>query len=331
MLLSTLVKPALAGLALTLAGCAHAQADNNSAAAASTAPASTPISALRETYQDEQSRYMHIRGVEVHYKDEGEGPVLLMIHGSQSTLRTYDRIAELLGDRYRIIRMDLPGYGLSSAISDEAAAASQPVQIIEGLVDALRVERLTAIGVSSGGTMAAFLAAKRPALVERLILSNMPSDAYATGHLVMPEGFLAAQARYAASRRYDLNFWEEFLRYFAGDPARMTDAKIAEYYAFNNRPPDPNQIALIAQVGDGVEAQRQFAMITTPTLLIWGTLDPLLPESAAMALQGHLRNAQTSRVFLPDVGHYPPLEVPDRFADIMAAYIESGAISQTAE
>lgn len=330
MLPPRLLKPVLAGLALALAGCAHAQAAPD-LAAASAQPPFTPISALREIYEDEQSRYMQIRGVEVHYKDEGQGPVLLMIHGSQSTLKTYDRITDLLKDRYRIIRMDLPGYGLSSAVSDEAAAASQPVQIIEGLVDGLGIERLTAVGVSSGGTMAVYLAAKRPELVERLVLSNMPSGVYSTAHLVMPESFLAARERFVINGRYDLNFWEEYLRYFAGDPARMTDAKIAEYYAFNNRPPDPNQVALIARVGDGVEAQRQFAMVTAPALLIWGTLDPLLPESAAVALQGHLGNSQTSRVLMPDVGHYPPLEVPDRFADIMAAYLESGVLSQATD
>jgi pimeloyl-ACP methyl ester carboxylesterase len=330
MLPPRLLKPVLAGLALSMAGCAHAQATPDLASASVQTPF-TPISTLREIYGDEHSRYMHVRGVEVHYKDEGQGPVLLMIHGSQSTLKTYDRITELLQDRYRIIRMDLPGYGLSGAVSDEAAAASQPVQIIEGLVDALGIERLTAVGVSSGGTMAVYLAAKRPELVERLVLSNMPSGVYATDHLVMPEGFLAAQARFAQNGRYDLNFWEEYLRYFAGDPARMTDAKIAEYYAFNNRPPDPNQVALIARVGDGVEAQRQFAAVTAPALLIWGTLDALLPESAAVALQGYLGNSQTSRVLLPDVGHYPPLEVPDRFADIMAAYLESGVLSQATD
>ncbi len=330
MLPSKMLKSALAGLALGLAGCAHAQ-PTTEIDSAFVVPPATSIPELREIYEDEQSRYMSIRGVEVHYKDEGEGPVLLMIHGSQSTLKTYDRITELLKDRYRIIRMDLPGYGLSSAVSDEAAAASEPVQIIEGLVDGLGIERLTAVGVSSGGTMSTFLAAARPELVERLILSNMPSDAYATSHLVMPQSFLDAQARRAETGRFDLNFWQEYLRYFAGDPARMTDAKIAEYFAFNNRPTDPNQVALIAQVGDGVEAQRRMNSITAPALLIWGTMDPLLPESAAVALQGHLSSSQTSRVLLSDVGHYPPLEVPDRFADIMTAYIESGALSQTTD
>ena len=170
--------------------------------------------------------------------------------------------------------------------------------------------------------MAAFLAAKRPELVERLILSNMPSDRYGTDHLVMPESFLAAQGRFAQTGRYDRNFWYEYLRYFAGDPERMTAKKINEYNDFGRRPADPNLFALVARVGDGSAAQAEFAKIRAPTLLIWGTADPLLPQSAAEALTGHLAQAPVARAFLPDVGHYPPLETPERFARIMASWME---------
>jgi pimeloyl-ACP methyl ester carboxylesterase len=282
---------------------------------------------LRARYGDAQSRYVTVHGIELHYKDEGNGPVLLLLHGSQSSMRTYDRIAARLKDRYRIIRLDLPSYGLSSDVTDEAVANLKPVEIVEGFVDTLGLKQLSVAGVSSGGTMAAFLAAKRPELVTRLILSNMPSDRYSASHLVMPDSFLAAQKRFAASKRYDRNFWYEYLRYFAGDPARMTDAIIAEYDDFGRRADDPNRLALVAQVGDGIAAQSEFAKVTAPVLLIWGTADPLLPESAAKALAGHLPRAQVSQMLLADVGHYPPLEAPERFADIMALWIEQVAIA----
>ena len=278
---------------------------------------------LRARFADDQSRYITIHGMELHYKDEGTGPVLLLLHGSQSSLRTYDRITILLQDRYRIIRLDLPGYGLSSQVAPAAIGKVAPVEVVEEFVDRLGIDRLSAVGVSSGGTMAAFLAARRPELVEQLVLSNMPSDRYDASHLVMPESFLAAQKRFAHTGRYDRNFWEEYLRYFAGNPARMTDEKIDEYYAFGLRPNDPNLLAMVAQVGDGVAAQAEFAKITAPTLLIWGTADPLLPESASAALAGHLSQTTVSRVLLNDVGHYPPLEAPDRFAAIMATWLEN--------
>lgn len=315
--------------AIALASCAHAQAPDMEEQTAQ--PAAQPeylsIDQLRQRYGDEQSRYITIKGVEVHYKDEGSGPVLLMVHGSQSTLRTWDRMTERLKSRYRIVRFDIPGYGLSGRVSDEAAANVTPEDIAEGLVDALDITRLTGIGVSSGGTMVTYLAARRPDLVERLILSNMPSDPVKTDHLVMPESFLAAQRRFQATRYYDQDFWVQYLGFFSGDPERISQKTLIEYWDFNRRVPEDHPIAMVARIGDGVEAREKMARVTAPALLIWGTADKLLPEVAADALEGYLPNSQISRVLMPDVGHYPPLEVPDRFADLSAAYIESAVPS----
>jgi pimeloyl-ACP methyl ester carboxylesterase len=282
------------------------------------------VAELRKKYQDAQSRYMTIKGVEIHYKDEGQrkAPVLFMVHGSQSSVRTWDRITRLLKGRYRVIRFDIPGYGLSGPATDEAAASVQPVEITEGLVDALGVKKLTFVGVSSGGTMGMYLAAKRPELVERLILSNTPSDPVRTDHLVQPQSFLVAQARAVKTGYQDMTFWNEYLSYFAGDPARISARTRAEYYDFNRRQKEKHPIALVARIGDGKQAAIEMAKVKAPTLLAWGTGDPLLPESAANAIARYLSNAQISRLMMPDVGHYPPLEIPDRFARIIADYVE---------
>ncbi|WP_339689858.1 alpha/beta hydrolase [uncultured Parasphingorhabdus sp.] len=315
-----------------LPACSAAQSAQP-AASASTAAASQEarprltIEELRKLYADEESRYMEIGGVEVHYKDEGSGPVLFMVHGSVSSTRTWDRITEILKPDYRIIRFDIPGYGLSGRVSDEAAANVQPVEIAEQLAERLGVKKLTFVGVSSGGTMGMYLAAKRPDLVERLIISNTPSDPVDTSHLVMPESFVSATKKSRETGYSDMSFWNEYLSFFAGDPDRISEQTRKEYYDFNRRTAEKHPIALVARIGDGVQAKIEMQKITAPTFLIWGGADPLLPESAADAITGYLGSAQISRVIMPDVGHYPPLESPDRFAQLIAAYVEAGVIS----
>jgi pimeloyl-ACP methyl ester carboxylesterase len=297
---------------------------------AAPAPAALPyltVEQLRARYKDPASRFMTIKGVEVHYKDEGPrgAPVLYMVHGSVSTLRTWDVITATLKARYRIIRFDIPGYGLSGRISDTVAQNVQPVEIAEGLIDALGVKKLTFVGVSSGGTMGMYLAAKRPDLVERLILSNTPSDPVKTDHLVMPKSFLDASARAKANAGFqDRDFWENYLSYFAGDPKRIPAKTRDEYYDFNRRTPEKYPVALVARIGDGKQAAIEMAKIKAPTFLIWGGADPLLPEAAANALTHYVQNAPISRVIMPDVGHYPPLEVGSRFAQLITAYVEAG-------
>ncbi len=140
----------------------------------------------------------------------------------------------------------------------------------------------------------------------------------------MPKAFTDAIARSTKSGFRDQDFWNQFLSYFAGDASRISAETRKEYYDFYRRYPEKNLIGLIARIGDGKQAKVEMAQVTQPTFLIWGTADPLLPESAANAITGYLKNSQISKVLMPDVGHYPPLEVPDRFAQLVAAYVEAG-------
>jgi len=313
---------ALVAIAAPFALPPAAQAEGAATVAAAEAAPRLTVAELRAKYQDARSRYMTIRGMEVHYKDEGKGPVLFMVHGSQSSLRTWDRITMLLKNRYRIVRYDIPGFGLSGAVTDEAAASVQPTEVAEELLTRLGVTKATVVGVSSGGTMGMYLAARRPDMVERLILSNTPSDPVDTSHMVQPQSFLDAQARATRTHYQDQTFWNEYLSYFAGDSTRISARTRAEYYDFNRRAVEKYPIAMVARIGDGKQATIEMAKVRAPVLLAWGTGDPLLPESAANAITRYLANARISRLMMPDVGHYPPLEVPDRIARLIVDYVE---------
>ena len=75
-------------------------------------------------------------------------------------------------------------------------------------------------------------------------------------------------------------------------------------------------------VRDHDKTLAAMANVRCPTLLIWGARDQLLPPPAADTLAGYLRNTQVSKIFLPDVGHYPPLEVPARFAQLTLDFLQ---------
>jgi pimeloyl-ACP methyl ester carboxylesterase len=294
----------------------------NASAAEPAKPFAT-LEELRAKYTDRQGRITVIKGVEVYYKDEGRGPAIMMVHGSQSTLKTWDYIVPILRKRYRVIRFDIPPQGLSGRVSDELAARIQPTDIPEGLLAQLGVKRVNYVGVSSGGTMGVFLAAKRPDLVERLILSNTPSDPVKTEHLRQSADFIDAQREARETGFQSQRFWNLFLDYFSGDASRLDRGIREQYYDFNRRGPEKNYLALVAKVADHDKALAAMRQVTAPTLLIWGGKDALLVPASADVLAGYLTNAQVSKVFMPDVGHYPPLESPQRFAQLVAAYIEA--------
>ncbi len=281
------------------------------------------LAALRDRYADPAGHIAPIDGVDVYYKDEGSGPAILMVHGSVSTLKTFDSVAARLIDRYRVIRYDIPPQGLSGPVSDASAARLQPVDIAAKLLELLGVRSVTALGVSSGGTLCIVLAAERPDLVARLILANTPADPVDASHQRLDPAFEAVQKEAAETHFQSRRFWDVFLDYYAGDPARMTPTIRQQYFDFNRRAPEPHGLDLVAKVADHAKAVQAMAKVTVPTLLVWGARDPLLTPPAARALEAYLVRAQVSTVFLPDVGHYPPLEVPERFADIVRADLES--------
>lgn len=278
---------------------------------------------LRAKYADPKGRIATIGGVEVYYKDEGKGPAILMVHGSASTLKTYDHVVTPLLDRYRIIRFDIPPQGLSGPVSAEALAALKPTDIPEQLLAQLGVTSVTYVGVSSGGTLGVQLAAKRPDLVKRLILSNTPADPVTTTHLKPNPTFAAVQKEAAETHFQSQRFWDAFLTFFTGEPDRIGPDIRQQYYDFNRRVPEPNLTALVAQVANHEKAVAAMNAVVAPTLLVWGGRDPLLIPASADALAGYLTHATVSKVMLPDVGHYPPLEAPERFAQIVAAYVEA--------
>jgi poly(3-hydroxybutyrate) depolymerase/esterase/lipase len=296
------------------------------AAEATGAAAAKPylsVEQLRAKYQDRKGRYATIGGVQVYYKDEGQGPAILLIHGSQSTLRTWDYVAPVLVKRgYRVIRYDMPPQGLSGPVSAEAAKSLTPAGFVAGLLDHAGIGAVDCVGVSSGGTTCMYFAATFPDRVRRLVMSNSPSDPVENAKITPTPEFEAAQREAKETGFQSQRFWNAFLDFFSGVPSRL-DAGIREqYYDVNRRQPEPNYTALIGLVRDPVKTQAAMASVRCPTLLIWGARDQLLPPAAADTLAGYLRNTQVSKVFLPDVGHYPPLEVPARFAQLVLAYLE---------
>ena len=287
------------------------------------------LESLRQKYGDPDGRIAEIGGVEVYYKDQGEGPAILMIHGSRSSLRTWDRVAPEFLDRYRVIRYDLPPNGLSGPVSDEAVNRMEPADLAAGLLDHVGAGQVTCVGVSSGGTTCMYLAATYPNRVNRLIMSNSPSDPVTTDHVNHPPEFKAALEEFVETGFESENFINLFLDFYNGDPQRISEQTRREYFDFNRRVKEPNPIAMIGLVADHEKTRKAMASVRAPALLIWGGRDALLIPAAAGTLASYLENTQVSTVFMPDVGHYPPLESPIRFAKIVAAYIEGATPNAT--
>lgn len=294
-------------------------------------PAYLTQAELEQRYRLPKSRFTVIEGARIHYTDEGKGPVIVLLHGSSGSLRTYDRVVPRLVARgYRVIRYDEPNMGLSGPAPQTLYDRPlYPVIVLEGILARLGVHSASLVGVSSGGAAAFFFAARHPDQVERLVLSNTPMGRADGKGMALSRDLARELARSTPamgrkSKIYrPLSYWQAFFRFYTGEPDRAPPVLLAQYYDMNRREPVPDRLTMVEALDDAAGVTAALDAITAPTLLLWGARDPVLPPEKAAELQQALRNTQVSTLMMPDVGHYPPLEVPERFADSVLTYLQS--------
>ena len=313
---------AAAVLSATLVAPAHAAP---APAKAEAVPARVSLADLRKRFGKPGDKYVTIKGVELRYRDEGPrtGPVLLLNHGSRSTLNQWDGVTAYLKGRYRIVRFDMPANGLSGSLSDAAkAAVGSPEALVDGFLDALKIDKVNIAGVSSGGTLSYYFAAAHPERVENLILSNTPSNAVPNLKVTTPPDLAAATTRFKQTGIEGVDFWTAYLGSLYGVRSRMPASLPAYYYEINLRVKEPNVTGLHALTANADKTMAQLARVKVPVMLIWGMRDYVLPAEQGHDLEKYLVNAQSrSFVALDTVGHYPPMESPEAFADLMDAFI----------
>ena len=121
-----------------------------------------PLEGLRAKYAaPPASRFVRVDGLDVHYRDDGPGaapraaaPVVVLLHGMNSSLHTWDGWAAALADSMRVVRVDLPGYGVTGPRADGDYRIGAYVRFLDAFLDSLGVRRASFAGNSLGGEIA---------------------------------------------------------------------------------------------------------------------------------------------------------------------------------
>lgn len=138
---------------------------------------------FNETLFPFESHYQDVDGSTIHYLDQGEGPVLLMLHGNPTWSFVYRRMVPYLSDRFRCIAIDYPGFGLSTAAEEYEYTPREHARALSSFVDALGLDDITLVMTDWGGPIGLQVALDRPESIRALILGNTwawPRDDAAT-------------------------------------------------------------------------------------------------------------------------------------------------------
>lgn len=276
----------------------------------------TDKAAMRAKYGSPASKYLNMGDAfVVHYRDEGprDAPVIVLIHGSNSFLQTWDDWARALTATHRVIRLDLPGHGLTGDYRTRSYGRSDYVDVIDEVTKKLRVSRFVLGGNSMGGGVAWAYAHKFPYKVTGLVLvdaSGEPAPKDSSPPLVFRLArvpLVGDLMAYITPR----SLIADGLRATFADPAKVSEAMIDRYWELLRYP--GNRAATLFRFSTPREPSIMGPLPRPiPTLIMWGAKDKLIPVSSAAWFKRQVPDAQVT--IYPDVGHLPMEEAPDRSA-----------------
>lgn len=272
---------------------------------------SQPLAELTEKYTDTSSKFMAVDDLVIHYRDEGTGPTLVLLHGVASSLHTWDKWVERLEPHYRILRIDLPGHGLTGKdprVEDYDLAYM--IDKLDKFLNKLSIDQMYLVGNSLGGYISWNYALHRPDRVKKMILldsAGFPQDmpfimSFAAmpviggiGSLIMPKFIV------------DMNIKAAY-----GDTSKVTDKLKQRYFDMTTRKGNRESLITAFRVmkeqSENPYLGSRVKEVDVPTLLMWGGEDDWVPLSILEQFQEALPDSQT--IVYEGVGHMPMEELP---------------------
>lgn len=285
-----------------------------------------PAGVLEAKYANPASRFLNVDGVRIHYRDEGKGPPLVLIHANFASLLSWDETVESLQATHRVLRFDMTGHGLTGPDPSGDYSLERTVELTSRFVDALQLKRFSIGGTSLGGTVAMHYTAAHPERVERLILL---SPGALEGRSMQHAGRAVPKAanilKYIAPRALA----EFMLTSRFGDPSRVDDKLIDQWYDMWMREGQREAILARLRSYSSADIVKITAAVSVPTLILWGEKNPQAPVEQAEELRQMLSSAPVVTVITyPGIGHMAAEEAGSAIAKDIQAWLAAPAVAR---
>ena len=273
---------------------------------------------LKPLYFNSSSHFMELDSRKIHFRDEGSGYPIVLIHGTGASLHTWDSWTKELTKTNRVIRLDLPAFGLTGKDRFKRYSAEDYVSLLNDFLKKLEVKEFHLAGNSLGGLVAWLYTSEYDEKINKLLLLN-------------PIGFSSKRAPFVIqlARTPLLNL---FLRYFTPrlfieknlkevyyDNSLITEETISRYYDLTLF--EGNRSAFIDRANINHEDYSlKLQDIKTPTLILWGENDEWIPVENSSKFKNAIKNSKV--VIMPKTGHIPMEEKPSESLRIALDFIQ---------
>jgi len=300
----------------------------------------TSFDAVQQDYGGALTTYLPLAsGARAHYRDEGNshGRAVILLHSEGSSLQEWDAWVRQLGDTYRLIRIDLPGHGLTGRVPGDDYSRQAMAAFVLDVANALGLDRFALVGADLGGGIAWDLARRHPGRLSHMVLlaptgiGPVPDD--------QPLAVIAARnpltrplARWIAPRWATANqLYKSFV-----DDNHVTDVMIDRRWRMNRL--RANRIATVRRhaLPDERPLREYDGAIHVPTVVLWGEEDQVLPldrERVEWDLRTKFAGGPDENPLytFAGVGHFPHEEQALFSAAFAANYIETHSDPENTE
>jgi pimeloyl-ACP methyl ester carboxylesterase len=284
----------------------------------------TDPAAMRAKYGGPPSQFVDLGGgLTVHLRDTGprDAPVLVLLHGSNASLFTWEPWAARLEKDYRIVRFDLPGHGMTGASPTRAYSTAAYVDVVERVRAKLGLTRFAIAGNSMGGGVAWHYALAHPERVAALVLVDsvgQPEPGVDNAPL------LFRIARVPVLRELAVvvtpRSWISDTLPYAFVDRKFADDKAIDLYWEMLRYPG-NRVATIERFATKPDyaTPQMLGALKMPVLILWGADDQLIPATSGNWLHEHIPGSKL--IVYPQTGHIPMEERADASAADLRAFL----------
>lgn len=241
------------------------------------------------------------------YIDEGEGEVLLLLHGLFGALSNWEGVTTHFSAHYRVIIPMMPIYEMPL----KEAGLEGLFRFVDDFVTQMELDQLTLLGNSLGGHIGLIYTLRKPEKVVRLVLTGS-------------SGLFENGTGGSYPKRGNYEFVRERVAYTFYDPNVATKELVDEVFEVTRSIPKCQRMVVIARSAQRHNMSDELKHIRIPTLLIWGLNDTITPPVVAHEFYKRLPNAEMR--FIDKCGHAPMMEHPERFNALLDSFLQRNPI-----
>ena len=272
-----------------------------------------PFDTIKEKYTDEQSKFISIDGMDVHYKDEGEGEVLLLLHSVNTSLQDWDSCSNDLKKYFRVVRLDLPGFGLTMANKEFDYKRDSYIYFLKKFTIRVGIDTFHFGGASMGADLAWHFSLLSPYLIKSLVLVN-PTDYpnyHPSAQQKMSRHWLGKHiVRWSGSKKM---IQKRVSKWF-GESMQLTETAFERYHNLILR--EGNRSSFIS-LNNAFHRDRfnRLGKLKNPTLILWSE------EIGENPFAKVLPHAKT--IYYKNTHLYPMVESPIQTSKDLLSFLQN--------